>query len=73
MTIIIIILSFILAYFISNHISKPIKETTEKAKKLAKGNFEIKFDNESKIEEIRELNSTLNYSKDVLNVKAIKN
>ena len=65
-TIVILILSFILAYFISNHISKPIKETTNKAKDFAKGKFDIEFDNDSNILEIKELNNTLNYAKDEL-------
>lgn len=65
-TIIVLILSFILAYFISNHIAKPIKEINNEAKKLAKSNFDIKFNNSSKILEIQELADTLNYTKDEL-------
>ena len=65
MTIIIIILSFILAYYISNKISNPIKKITEDAKSLAKGDY-IDFTNESKILELEELKDSLNYAKDEL-------
>ena len=64
---IIIILSFILAYFISNYIAKPIKNINHKAKQLAKGDFNIEFNNNSKILEIKELSNTLNYTKNELN------
>lgn len=66
-TLIIVILSFILAYFISNYIAKPIKNINHKAKQLAKGDFNIEFNNNSKILEIKELSSTLNYTKNELN------
>lgn len=66
-TLIIFILSFILAYFISNHIANPIKNINNKAKELAKGNFDIEFANNSKILELKELETTLNYTKDELN------
>ena len=66
MTIIILVLSFTLAYFISNHLSKPIKETTNKAKEFATGNFDVDFNDNSNILEIKELNKTLNYAKDEL-------
>lgn len=66
-TLIIIILSFILAYFISNYIAKPIKNINHKAKQLAKGDFNIEFNNNSKILEIKELSNTLNYTKNELN------
>ncbi len=66
-TLIIVILSFILAYFISNYIAKPIKNINHKAKQLAKGDFNIEFNNNSKILEIKELSNTLNYTKNELN------
>ena len=65
MTIIIIILSFILAYFISDKISNPIKKMNEDAKNLAKGKY-IEFTNESKILELEELKDSLNYAKEEL-------
>ena len=66
MTLLILILSYVLAYFISNHIANPIKEINTKAKMLAKGKFDFNFDNKSKITEINDLTSTLNYTKDEL-------
>lgn len=66
-TLIIVILSFILAYFISNYIAKPIKNINHKSKQLAKGDFNIEFNNNSKILEIKELSNTLNYTKNELN------
>jgi len=63
----IFILSFILAYFISNYIALPIKNISLKAKELAKGNFNIEFDKDSQILEIQELSDTLNYTRDELN------
>ncbi len=66
-SIIIIVLSFILAYFISNYIANPIKNINDKAKELAKGNFDIDFVNTNNILEIKELSDTLNYTKNELN------
>ncbi len=60
-----LIFSYILAYFISNHISKPIKEISKEAKKIATGNYN-NIEEESNIEEIVELENTLNYVKDEL-------
>lgn len=60
-TIIVLILSFLLSYFISKHISNPIIKLNQTAKKLATGNFNLVFDNNTQIEEIQELSNTLNY------------
>ena len=62
-SIIVIILSLIIGYFISKRISKPIVKMNEKAKKLANGNYDFTFDNNSNIYEIDELANTLNYAK----------
>ena len=62
-SIIVIILSLIIGYFISKRISKPIEKMNEKAKKLANGNYDFSFDNNSNIYEIDELANTLNYAK----------
>ena len=62
-TLLILVFSYILAYFIANHIAEPIKEMNEEAKKLGKGNFNITFNEDSKILEIEELSKTLNYAK----------
>ncbi len=62
-SIIVILLSLIIGYFISKRISKPIEKMNEKAKKLANGNYDFSFDNNSNIYEIDELANTLNYAK----------
>ena len=62
-SIIVVILSLIIGYFISKSISKPIVKMNEKAKKLANGNYDFTFDNNSNIYEIDELANTLNYAK----------
>lgn len=64
-TFVVLVLSFILAYFISKHISKPIIKMNKTAKSLAKKDFTVSFDN-GKIKELNELSSTLNYAKDEL-------
>ena len=53
------ILSFIIAYFVSKRISKPIIKLSEKSKQLGKGNYDINFD-VSDILELKELSNTLN-------------
>lgn len=62
----VIVLAFIIGYFISKKISKPIEDMNEKAKKLANGNYNFSFDNDSKIYELDELAKTLNYAKNEL-------
>ncbi len=57
---IVLALSFLLSYFISENISKPIVKLNEKAHEISKGNFNVSSENISKIEEIEELNNTLN-------------
>lgn len=53
------ILSFIIAYFVSKRISKPIININEKSKQIGKGNYNITFE-ESDILELKELANTLN-------------
>lgn len=65
-TIIVLLLSFVLSYFISNLISSPIVKINNSAKRLAKGEFDVEFDIDSKISELNELSRTLNYTKDEL-------
>ena len=65
LSIVILILSYILAYFISNHIAKPIKEINDEAKKLSTS--EEAIFKTSKIKEINELSDTLNYVQKELN------
>lgn len=60
---IVLLLSLLIGYFISKRLSKPIEKMNENAKKLASGNYEFEFDNNSNIYEIDELANTLNYAK----------
>ncbi|MBQ9318620.1 MAG: HAMP domain-containing histidine kinase [Bacilli bacterium] len=53
------ILSFIIAYFLSLRISKPIIKISEKSRLMGRGNYDITFE-ESDILEIKELAHTLN-------------
>lgn len=59
-TIIVFSLSFLIAYFVSKYISKPIINLTKTAREMAKGNHNIKFESNSEIEEIDSLAETLN-------------
>jgi signal transduction histidine kinase len=59
-TIIVITLSLLVAIFISKKISKPIEEINNNAKRLAKGEYGNKIDINTNIDEIKELNDTLN-------------
>lgn len=59
--IIVIILSIVIAYFVSHSITKPIFDITKKAKKMGKGDLSVKFES-SDISEINELSETLNYA-----------
>lgn len=65
-SIVVIILSILIAYFISSSLSKPITKLTNSAKALSNGNYNTDFNVESDIEEIKELGNSLNYAKDVL-------
>ena len=59
-TIIVIILACLIAYFLSIKITNPITKITKKAKEMGEGNYNIKFD-ASDILEINELSMTLNH------------
>lgn len=65
-SVIIFSISLIIGYFISRLISKPIVDISTEAKKLANGDFNVKFSTDSKIEEIGELASTLELAKNEL-------
>ncbi len=58
-SIIILILSLIIAYFISKKISSPIIKINNSAKKMAKGEYDVVFTVSEDIEEINELSNTL--------------
>lgn len=60
---IVIILSIVIAFFISNAITKPILKITDKAKKMGKGDLNVVFES-SNISEIDELSETLNFARD---------
>lgn len=62
-TILVLALSFLSAYFISKRISSPIVKINNNAKKLAKGEYRQEFYVDDNIEEINELVTTLNYAR----------
>lgn len=64
-TMIVLILSFIIAYFISKKISAPIIELNDEAKKMSKGNYNFEFKH-TDIAEIEVLSETLNQAKNEL-------
>lgn len=66
-TIIMLILALLLALIISKKISKPIIEINTAAKKLAKGDYNVKFV-EGEYKEISELGNTLNYAAKELSI-----
>ena len=61
--VVIIVLSILIAVFISNSITKPIREITEKAKKMGEGDLNVEFKH-NPIKEIDDLSETLNYAKE---------
>ena len=65
MTAVLAALSVIVAIFVANMIAKPISDTNEKAKALAKRNYDLSFSG-GRYREITELNSTLTYAADEL-------
>lgn len=58
-TLFVLVLSYIVAYYFSKRITRPIIKITNKARDLGNGNVSIKFDT-SNIKELDELSSTLN-------------
>lgn len=65
-TMLVIILSLIVSYFVSRKISSGVIKINREAKKLSKGNFNVKFDTDQPILELSELAETLEYTKDEL-------
>ena len=61
MTAVIIVVSIIIAFIVARLIAKPIANTTEKAKSLARQDYDVKFSG-GRYREITELNSTLNFA-----------
>lgn len=60
-TFILLLLAFILSFFISRKLSKPIEKLTDSAKLLAGGNYNVIFEQGS-YSEVTELSNTLNYA-----------
>lgn len=61
--VVIFILSILIAIFISNSITKPIREITAKAKRMGEGDLKVEFEH-NPIKEIDDLSETLNYAKE---------
>ena len=61
-TIIVLIISVTISITISRKISKPIEKITLQSKEIAKGNYGIKFNSGTDIEEINELEKALNHA-----------
>lgn len=60
-TLLVILLSLLVSYFISRIISSPITKMKKKAIEMARGNYNITFE-KSDIDEINELSKALNYA-----------
>ena len=60
LTLLTILLSIVIAMFLSRRIAKPISDMTKKATKLADGNYNLVFENTG-INELDELANSLNY------------
>ena len=58
-SIIVLILSLFVAYFLSNKISKPILKLSKGVKEFSKGNYKADFEYKGNIEEIKELSEVL--------------
>jgi len=65
-TILVLLFSFIIGYFVSKRISNPILEINKNAKKMSKGNYDFTFKTDSNISEIIELTDTLESAKNEL-------
>ncbi|WP_407382495.1 sensor histidine kinase [Ruminococcus sp.] len=61
MTAVIVVLSIVIAVMMGKMIARPISETNEKAKSLAKQDYDITFEG-GRYREITELNATLTYA-----------
>ena len=58
--VIVLLIAFLIAYNISRKISKPIENINKTSKKLSEGDYNIIFDSGTDIEEIKQLEKTLN-------------
>ncbi len=66
-SILIVALSVVISYYLSKKIAKPIEETSRKAGNIANGNFKDSFDSHTNIEEIIELENSLNEMRNEFN------
>ncbi len=57
-------LGFVVSGFVSMVIAKPVCEVTEKAKELAKGDYDVKFNGDYFCTEVADLAQALNYSEE---------
>ena len=62
----VIVLAFAVSSAVSGWVTRPISEMTEKAKLLAKGNFDVDFYGVDYAEDMVELAETLNFARDEL-------
>lgn len=58
-SLIVLLIAVILAFYLSNRLARPIQNITKSAKELSRGNFNVKFDG-SNFTETKELAKTLN-------------
>ena len=63
---VILMLSFVIGFFISKKLSKPIVALNESAKKVSNGNYSEVFESNTNISEIQELTNSLNQAKNEL-------
>ncbi len=64
MSLFVFVLSFVASSAISGLLSNPIREMTEKAKRFARGDFEVDFHGSDYASEMVELAETLNFTRD---------
>lgn len=57
-----VVLGFVVSGFVSMVITKPVSEVTERAKALARGNYDVKFGGDSFCTEVSELSEALDYA-----------
>lgn len=57
-----IALSFVISGFVSMAITKPVIDVTERAKELARGNYDVQFSREYFCTEVNELSKAFNYA-----------
>jgi len=61
-TLIVIVISFVVSYFVSRMLNKPILKITKKARAMGEGNYDIDTEKYN-IAELDELNDVLNYAR----------